>query len=288
MARRRHAIRAATSRRWCWPSAERRFPRWWFDEPTRGIDVGAAMLGSAGSEERAGVLRGSARPSRSAAASRRLPSSAPYVAVARAASLAASPLLRNAGTVGGNLCQHIGAGTTAARSGTAGSAAARPATRRSATTADTTSSRAIASRRTRPTSPRRSPLRAEWQRSARRRGAREVPLLDLYRLPTGDNRSLLTLEPGELVSRPPPRRARGVCVRAAGRARRVLVSPCLGRRRGAGRRDEARRGRGDELPRELDPPTRSPGSRGTRRPPGSVCARDAGRAGHRGGRVGWS
>jgi xanthine dehydrogenase YagS FAD-binding subunit len=30
-------------------------------------------------------------------------------------------------------------------------------------------------------------------------GAREVPLLDLYRLPTGDNRSLLALEPGELV-----------------------------------------------------------------------------------------
>ena len=32
-----------------------------------------------------------------------------------------------------------------------------------------------------------------------RTGAREMPLLELYRKPTADNRSLVVLEPGELV-----------------------------------------------------------------------------------------
>ena len=87
----------------------------------------------------------------------------PYEAVRAAASLAASPLLRNVGTVGGNLASTRAAGTTAARSGTAGSAAATPATRRSATTASTTSSRATASRPTRPISrPRSRPAARPW------------------------------------------------------------------------------------------------------------------------------
>ena len=91
------------------------------------------------------------------------------------------------------------AGTTAARSGRAGSAAATPATRRSATTASTTSRRATASRPIPPTSRRRSRPAEPPSSCARRDGERELPLLELYRRPTEENRSLVTLAVGELV-----------------------------------------------------------------------------------------
>ena len=92
------------------------------------------------------------------------------------------------------------AGTTAARSGTAGSAAATPATPSSAITASTTSSRATASPPIRRTSRRRSPPAGRASSCARRPGERELDLLDLYRIPTEENRSLLTLAHGEIVS----------------------------------------------------------------------------------------
>ena len=91
------------------------------------------------------------------------------------------------------------AGTTVARSGRAGSAAATPATPRSATTASTTSRRATASPPIPPTSRRRSRPAAPPSSCARVTGEREVPLLELYRRPTEENRSLVALAVGELV-----------------------------------------------------------------------------------------
>jgi xanthine dehydrogenase YagS FAD-binding subunit len=124
---------------------------------------------------------------------------APYAAVATAALLAASPLLRNQGTVGGNLCQHtrcwyyrgeewhcwLGGGETCyAQIGdhrkhnleegdciSAHPSDLAPALAASGATVVIRSSSA----------------------------EREVPLLDLYRRPTGENRSLVTLEVGEIV-----------------------------------------------------------------------------------------
>jgi xanthine dehydrogenase YagS FAD-binding subunit len=96
---------------------------------------------------------------------------ASYAAVASAAAAAASPLLRNVGTVGGNLCQHtrcwyyrgaewhcwLGGGDTCyAQIGD--------------------------------------------HRKRGRRRTRELPLLDLYRRPTADDRSLVVLRQGELVT----------------------------------------------------------------------------------------
>ena len=91
------------------------------------------------------------------------------------------------------------AGTTAARSGRAGSAAATRATRRSATIASTTSRRGTASRPIPPISRRRSRCAAPPSSCARSSGERELPLLELYRRPTDDNRSLVTLAVGEIV-----------------------------------------------------------------------------------------
>ena len=127
------------------------------------------------------------------------PSLAPYAAVARAASLAASPLLRNVGTLGGNLCQHtrcwyyrgeewhcwLGGGDTCyAQIGDHRKHNLEPGDCISAHPSDL--------------APALAACGATVEiRSAR--GAREVPLLELYRRPTADDRSLLTLQPGELV-----------------------------------------------------------------------------------------
>ena len=131
----------------------------------------------------------------------------PYAAVATAASLAASPLLRNVGTVGGNLCQHtrcwyyrgpewhcwLGGGDTCyAQIGEHRKHGLEPGDCISAHPSDL------------------APALAAVGATVEIRsvgGAREVPLLELYRRPTTENRSLLTLETGELVVAvrlPPP------------------------------------------------------------------------------------
>ncbi|HSC90139.1 MAG TPA: FAD binding domain-containing protein, partial [Gaiellaceae bacterium] len=123
----------------------------------------------------------------------------PYAAVVAAASLAASPLLRNVGTVGGNLCQHtrcwyyrgeewhcwLGGGDTCyAQIGDHRKHNLEPGDCISAHPSDL------------------APALAACGADVEIRstdGAREIPLLDLYRRPTDDNRSLLDLGPGELL-----------------------------------------------------------------------------------------
>jgi xanthine dehydrogenase YagS FAD-binding subunit len=123
----------------------------------------------------------------------------PYAAVVAAASLAASPLLRNVGTVGGNLCQHtrcwyyrgeewhcwLGGGDTCyAQIGDHRKHGLEPGDCISAHPSDLAPALAACGA-------------LVDVRSAG--GARELELLDLYRRPTAEDRSLLTLGPGELV-----------------------------------------------------------------------------------------
>jgi CO/xanthine dehydrogenase FAD-binding subunit len=123
-----------------------------------------------------------------------------YAAVATAAGAAASQLLRNVGTVGGNLCQHtrcwyyrgvewhcwLGGGDTCyAQIGDHRKHNLEPGDCISAHPSDL------------------APALAACGASVVVRstaGERELALLDLYRRPTADDRSLLTLEPGELVT----------------------------------------------------------------------------------------
>jgi xanthine dehydrogenase YagS FAD-binding subunit len=124
----------------------------------------------------------------------------PYAAVATAARSAASPLLRNQGTVGGNLCQHtrcwyyrgeewtcwLGGGDTCyAQIGEHRKHNLEPGDCISAHPSDLAPALAACGA-------------AVVLRSAG--GERELPLLDLYRRPTEDNRSLVVVEPGELVA----------------------------------------------------------------------------------------
>ena len=124
---------------------------------------------------------------------------APYAAVATAAGLAASPLLRNQGTVGGNLCQHtrcwyyrgeewncwLGGGDTCfAQIGDHRKHNLEEGDCISAHPSDLGPALAVCAA-------------TVVVRSSE--GEREIPLLDLYRRPTEDNRSLVTLERGELV-----------------------------------------------------------------------------------------
>ena len=123
----------------------------------------------------------------------------PYAAVATAAGLAASPLLRNQGTVGGNLCQHtrcwyyrgeewtcwLGGGDTCyAQIGDHRKHSLEEGDCISAHPSDLAPALAACGA-------------TVVVRSAN--GEREVPLLELYRRPTEDNRSLVTLAVGELV-----------------------------------------------------------------------------------------
>ena len=123
----------------------------------------------------------------------------PYAAVRTAASLAASPLLRNVGTVGGNLCQHtrcwyyrgaewhcwLGGGETCyAQIGDHRKHGLEPGDCISAHPSDLAPALAACGAVVE--------LRS-------RAGSRELPLLELYRRPTGENRSLVVLEAGELV-----------------------------------------------------------------------------------------
>ncbi len=138
---------------------------------------------------------------------------APYAAVATAAGLAASPLLRNQGTVGGNLCQHtrcwyyrgeewhcwLGGGDTCfAQIGDHRKHNLEPGDCISAHPSDLAPALAAGGA-------------VVVLRS--RDGERELPLLELYRRPTDENRSLLTLDGGR------DRRGRA----AAGAARRLRV-----------------------------------------------------------------
>lgn len=121
-------------------------------------------------------------------------------AISTAASLAASPLLRNAGTVGGNLCQHtrcwyyrgaewtcwLGGGDTCyAQIGDHRKHNLVPGDCISAHPSDLAPALAACGA-------------TVVVRSTA--GEREQPLLDLYRKPTGDDRSLLALAAGELVT----------------------------------------------------------------------------------------
>jgi CO/xanthine dehydrogenase FAD-binding subunit len=123
----------------------------------------------------------------------------PYAAVGAAASLAASPLLRNVGTVGGNICQHtrcwyyrgqewhcwLGGGDTCyAQIGDHRKHGLEPGDCISAHPSDLAPALAACG------------ATVEIRSSD---GVRELPLLAVYRRPTEDDRSLLTLGPGELV-----------------------------------------------------------------------------------------
>lgn len=125
---------------------------------------------------------------------------APYAVVATAAGLAASALLRNQGTVGGNLCQHtrcwyyrgeewhcwLGGGDTCfAQIGDHRKHNLEPGDCISAHPSDLAPALAACGATV--------VLRS-------RDGERELPLLDLYRRPTDANRSLVTLEAGEIVA----------------------------------------------------------------------------------------
>ena len=125
---------------------------------------------------------------------------APYVVVATAAGLAASPPLRNQGTVGGNLCQHtrcwyyrgeewhcwLGGGDTCfAQIGDHRKHNLEPGDCISAHPSDLAPALAACGATV--------VLRS-------RDGERELPLLELYRRPSGENRSLVTLEVGEIVT----------------------------------------------------------------------------------------
>jgi CO/xanthine dehydrogenase FAD-binding subunit len=168
----------------------------------RGIRTPALLVdlrdaGLATIEERDGGVRiGATATLADVAAS---PLVEPYAAVARAASLAASPLIRNVGTVGGNVCQHtrcwyyrgeewhcwLGGGDTCyAQIGDHRKHNLEPGDCISAHPSDL------------------APALAACGADVEIRstdGAREIPLLDLYRRPTDDNRSLLDLGPGELL-----------------------------------------------------------------------------------------
>jgi CO/xanthine dehydrogenase FAD-binding subunit len=123
----------------------------------------------------------------------------PYTAVRSAAASAASPLLRNVGTVGGNLCQHtrcwyyrgaewhcwLGGGETCyAQIGEHRKHGLEEGDCISAHPSDLAPAFAACGATVE--------LRS-------RNGTRELQLLDLYRRPNEENRSLVVLEPGELV-----------------------------------------------------------------------------------------
>ena len=163
--------------------------------PALLVDLRDARLG--GIEEVDGGLRiGAATTLAELAIS---PLVASYAAVATAAGLAASPLLRNVGTVGGNLCQHtrcwyyrgeewhcwLGGGDTCyAQLGEHRKHNLEPGDCISAHPSDLAPALAACG------------ATVELRTRA---GSREAPLLDLYRRPTDDDRSLLALTAGELV-----------------------------------------------------------------------------------------
>jgi xanthine dehydrogenase YagS FAD-binding subunit len=168
------------------------------------VDLRDVGLGEIGEEHGGGLRIGASVTLAELAASRLVE---PYAAVATAASLAASPLLRNLGTVAGNLCQHtrcwyyrgaewhcwLGGGDTCyAQLGEHAKHGLEPGDCISAHPSDL--------------APALAACGATVELRTRRR-TRELPLLDLYRRPTDDDRSLVVLRPGELLTAillPPP------------------------------------------------------------------------------------
>jgi xanthine dehydrogenase YagS FAD-binding subunit len=153
---------------------------------------------------------------------------APYAAVAEAAAQAASPLLRNVGTVGGNLCQRtrcwyyrgeewhcwLGGGETCyAQIGDHRKHNLQPGDCISAHPSDLAPAFAASNA---------SLIVASLE------GERQIPLLDLYRRPTNDNRSLLDLARGEVVAyvRLPARPKASVYLRAG--ERQAFSFPLVG------------------------------------------------------------
>jgi len=125
---------------------------------------------------------------------------APYTAIVSAASSAASPILRNVGTVGGNLCQGtrcwyfrgedwhcwLGGGDTCyAQIGDHRKHGLKPGDCISAHPSDLAPALAACGARVVVVST---------------HGQRVLDLLDLYRTPSEDNRSLITLSHGEIIS----------------------------------------------------------------------------------------
>ena len=178
----------------------------------------------------------------------------PYAAVATAASLAASPLLRNVGTVGGNLCQHtrcwyyrgpewhcwLGGGDTCyAQIGEHRKHGLEPGDCISAHPSDL------------------APALAAVGATVEVRsvgGAREVPLLELYRRPTDGEPVALDARAGRARGgRAAPRAARRICLRAARRAAGLLVPARLRSRRATRRRGTLVASGIANIPRELDP-----------------------------------
>jgi CO/xanthine dehydrogenase FAD-binding subunit len=169
----------------------------------RGIRTPATLVdlrgaGLATLDERDGGLRIGATTTLAALAASSLVE--PYAAVARAASLAASPLLRNVGTVGGNVCQHtrcwyyrglewncwLGGGDTCyAQIGEHRKHNLQPGDCISAHPSDLAPA-LLACRAT-------VHLQSAY-------GERELELADLYRRPTEQNRSLIDLDVGEIVT----------------------------------------------------------------------------------------
>ena len=171
--------------------------------PALLVDLRDAGLGGI-EEDGDGVRIGAATTLAELAAS---PLVAPYGAVAAAAGAAASPLLRNVGTVGGNLCQHtrcwyyrgaewhcwLGGGDTCyAQLGEHRKHGLEPGDCISAHPSDL--------------APALAACGATIELRGRRK-TRALPLLGLYRRPTDDDRSLVVLRQGELVVAvrlPPP------------------------------------------------------------------------------------
>jgi CO/xanthine dehydrogenase FAD-binding subunit len=219
-------------------------------EPRLLVDLQAVGLGGI-EETAAGVRIGATTTLDELAAS---PHMAAYAAVATAAAQAASPLLRNVGTVGGNLCQHtrcwyyrgvewhcwLGGGDTCyAQIGDHRKHNLEPGDCISAHPSDL------------------APALAATGATVTVQGAsgmRELDLLDLYRRPTSENRALLTLEPGELVSsvEVPERPDASIYLRAG--ERQAFSFPLVGI--AAARRGEVVRvvaAGVANVPRELDP-----------------------------------
>lgn len=165
-------------------------------EPAVVVDL--QDLGLGGIREHAGGVEIGAGATLAEAAGAKV--LAPYAAVVEAASSSASALLRNVGTVGGNLCQHTrcwyyrgvewhcwlaGGETCYAQIGDHRKHGLEPGDCISAHPSDL------------------APALAACSATVVVRSSdneRELPLLELYRRPTDDNRSLLTIEQGELVT----------------------------------------------------------------------------------------
>lgn len=166
------------------------------DSPFLLVDLQAAGLGGVRAAD-GGVEIGATTTLSELIAAQEL---APYTVLVEATSHAASPLLRNSGTVGGNLCQWtrcwyfrgeewncwLGGGDTCyAQIGEHRKHNLEPGDCISAHPSDL--------------APALASLGATLVVSSSS-GSRELPVLELYRRPTEDNRSLLTLVSGELVT----------------------------------------------------------------------------------------